>query len=176
MKDKLLKIWQLSNTKQFAGIFEEYMKELGVRKYDGRRKDNSNSYLIDAKSTGWNRVQCFYHKDSTEYGEENLLVVLRKEAGNYFIIQRKGERAFESDYSGIRHYDEELMKEILGEHRILFDKFFEAIGDKSKYQELLNKNKAKKVVKTENVSQACPVCKYPVNWKYCPNCGQRLKW
>ncbi|WP_242991887.1 hypothetical protein [Clostridium perfringens] len=86
------------------------------------------------------------------------------------------ERAFESDYSSIRHYDEELMKEILEEHGILFDRFFEAVGEKSKHQELLNKDKAKKVVKTENVSQACPVCKYPVNWKYCPNCGQRLKW
>ncbi|XZL16753.1 hypothetical protein ACSXBD_04545 [Clostridium perfringens] len=46
MKDKLLKIWQLSNTKQFAGIFEEYMKELGVRKYDGGRKDK-NQYSCD---------------------------------------------------------------------------------------------------------------------------------
>lgn len=33
-----------------------------------------------------------------------------------------------------------------------------------------------KVIKTENCSQACPICKYPVNWKFCSNCGQALKY
>jgi hypothetical protein len=77
--------------------------------------------MIDGKSTGWNRVQCYYHKDSHKYCEENLLLVLRKEAGDYFIIQRKEDRALEVDYSGLRHYDEKLLKEIMEEHKPLFD-------------------------------------------------------
>ncbi len=32
------------------------------------------------------------------------------------------------------------------------------------------------VVRTETSSQACPICKCSVNWKYCPNCGQRIKY
>lgn len=33
-----------------------------------------------------------------------------------------------------------------------------------------------KVVKTERCSQACPVCKNPVNGKFCSNCGQALEY
>lgn len=121
MVDKLTQFWKTCTTKQLAMIFEEYMKSLGVKKWDARRKDNFNTYMIDGKSTGWNRVQCYYHKDSEKYCEENLLLVLRKEAGNYFIIQRKEDRAFEVDYSGIRHYDEKLLNEIMEEHKPLFE-------------------------------------------------------
>lgn len=121
MQEKLTKLWRTCETKQLANKFEEYMKSIGVKRYDSRRKDNSNTYMIDGKSTGWNRVECFYHKDSTKYCEENLLIVLRKEAGNYFIIQRRENRAFECDYSGLRHYDENLLNEIIQEHKPLFD-------------------------------------------------------
>ena len=121
MTEKLTEVWRKCQTMQLAMIFENYMKSIGVRKYDKRRKDNSNTYMIDGKSTNWNRVQCFYHTDSTKYCEENLLLVLRKKAGDYFIIQRKDNRAFEVDYSGIRNHDEVLLKEIMDEHRPLFD-------------------------------------------------------
>ena len=34
-----------------------------------------------------------------------------------------------------------------------------------------------KVIKIEGVSsQACPVCKSNVNWKYCSNCGQKISY
>ena len=33
-----------------------------------------------------------------------------------------------------------------------------------------------KVIKTNTVSQACQVCKFSVNWKYCPECGQKLEY
>lgn len=125
--EKLINIWKFCETKQLAKIFEEYMKSIGVREYDPRRKDNDNTYMIDGKSTNWNRVQCYYHKDSHKYCEENLLLVLRKRAGGYFIIQRKENRAFEVDYSGIRHYDEVLLNEIIEEHKPLFDTLFEKI-------------------------------------------------
>jgi hypothetical protein len=119
--EKMTEVWKKGKTKEFAKIFENYMKSTGVRKVDSRRRDKVNTYMIDGKSTGWNRVQCYYHKDSTKYCEENLLLVLRKEAGDYFIIQRKENRAFEMDYSGLRHYDEDLLKEIIQEHKPLFD-------------------------------------------------------
>lgn len=121
MKDRLTTLWKMGTTKGVAHIFEEYMKVQGVRKLDGRRKDNSNTYLADGKSTRWNRVECYYFKDIERFAEEDLLIVLRKQAGNYLIIARKGIRAFEVDYGGIKHYDEELLKEIMEDHKVLFD-------------------------------------------------------
>lgn len=125
MIEKLTNVWKWLGTKQLANAFKDHMIIKGVQKHDSRRKDNHNTYMIDGKSTNWNRVQCYYHKDSEKYCEENLLLVLRKEAGNYFIVQRKNDRAFEVDYSGIRHYDEKLLNEIYSEHQMLFDKLFE---------------------------------------------------
>lgn len=121
MKDRLTTLWKMGETKGVAHIFEEYMKVQGVRKIDGRRRDNSNTYMIDGKSTSWNRVECYYHKDSEEFAEEDLLIVLRKRAGSYLIIARKGVRAFEVDYGGIKHYDEKLLKDIMEDHKALFD-------------------------------------------------------
>ena len=59
MIEKLIKLWKTYETKQLANVFEQYMKSIGVKKYDSRRKDNSNTYLIDGKSTNWDRVQCY---------------------------------------------------------------------------------------------------------------------
>lgn len=126
LKEKLIEVWKTCGTKQLAKVFEEYMKSIGVRKYDGRRKNNCNTYMIDAKSTGWNRIQCYY-KDSEKYFEENLVIVLRKESGNYMIIEKEGERAFEVDYSGIRHYDEKLLDEVIEEYKPLFDSLFKLV-------------------------------------------------
>lgn len=128
MKEKLTNLWKTCETKQLAEIFETYMKSIGVRKWDGRRKDNRNTYLADGKSTGWNRFTCYYHKDSPSYGDEDLLIVLRKRAGDYLIIGKRGDRAFEVDYSGIKHYDENLLNEILQEHKGLFDTLFGTEG------------------------------------------------
>jgi len=85
--------------------------------------DFSRGRFTDGKSTNWNRVQCYYHKDSQKYGEEDLLIALRKRAGNYLIIGRQSNRAFEIDYSGIKHYDEVLLNEIIKEHKPLFEIF-----------------------------------------------------
>lgn len=128
MKEKLIKIWKSCETKQLAAVFEEYMKSLGIRKYDGRRKDNSNTYMIDGSSTNWNRVQCFYFKDSIRYEDRSLLIVLRKRSGNYFIVEKECIRAFEIDYSGTRHYDQTLLSEIIKEHKLLFDNLLKVIN------------------------------------------------
>ena len=73
---KLTKVWQKCQTSDLAIIFEGYMQSIKARKVDRRRNDNKHTYTIDGKSTGWNRVQCYYHTDSTKYCEENLLLVL----------------------------------------------------------------------------------------------------
>lgn len=128
MIEKLTNVWRKCGTMELAMMFENYMKSIGARKRDERRNDNNNTYMIDGKSTHWNRVQCYYHKDSTKYCEENLLLVLRKKAGDYFIIQRKENRAFEVDYSGLRHYDEALLNKIMEEHKPLFETLFRVTG------------------------------------------------
>lgn len=123
MKDNLINVLKKCETKQLANIFKNYMESKGVKKLDRRRKDNSVSYLIDGENTSWNRVECYYNNGSEEYGEEDLLIVLRKRSGYYLIVARKGERAFEYDYE-LRHYDEDLLNEIYSEHKELFDSLF----------------------------------------------------
>lgn len=127
MKDKLFNILDICETKQLANIFESYMKNKGIRKLDRRRKYNNNTYSIHGDCTNWNRVECYYYKDSTEYSRENLDITLRKRAGYYLIIGRKGERAFERSYDSIVHYDERLLGEIVKEHKILFDKLLSLV-------------------------------------------------
>lgn len=121
MKDMLFKLLEKCETKQLASIFEDYMKSIGVKKLDRRRKDNANTYSIHGDCTNWNRVECYYHKDSAEYSKENLDITLRKRAGYYLIVGRDGERAFERSYDSVVHYDEKLLDEIVKDHKPLFD-------------------------------------------------------
>jgi len=40
-----------------------------------------------------------------------------------------------------------------------------------------DREEPKQAIKIDGVSsQACPICKKDVNWKYCSNCGQRIKY
>lgn len=42
---------------------------------------------------------------------------------------------------------------------------------------IVNKEIPMQVIKIEGISsQACPVCKHNVNWNYCSNCGQKIKY
>lgn len=120
-QESLTDLWKTSETKQLANIFKRYMEDMGIKKWDRRRIDNQNTYLIDGNSTGWNRAQCYFYKDCTKYAENDLGIILRKRSGSYLIVERKGERAFEVDYSGLVHYDEKLLKEIIKDHKPLFD-------------------------------------------------------
>lgn len=124
MQEQLIKVWKTFKTKQLAKIFADYMKNIGVKPYNFKMGSACNTYLTDGRSTSWNRVQCYYNKESSRFGGENLLLVLRKEAGNYLIVERKGIRAFEVDYSGVKHYDEKLLNEIIEDHKPLFDTLF----------------------------------------------------
>lgn len=129
MKEKLTEVWEKCETKQLAQIFSKYMESIGAKKYDGRRKDNSNTYMADGKSTAWNRVECYYFKGVAGFGNEELDITLRKRSGNYLIIGKKRKRAFEVDWDGICNYDEKLLNEIMTEHKALFDTLFKVIGD-----------------------------------------------
>lgn len=120
IKKQLTSVWRNCKTKQLAKIFEDYMKSIGAEK-SKVQDDKINTYLIDGKSTNWNRIQCYYRKDSAKFWDCDLVLVLRKEAGDYFIIEKKTKRAFEVDYSGVRNYDEALLNEIMQEHKALFD-------------------------------------------------------
>lgn len=126
MKEKLIKVWETYSTKEMAKVFQNYMISKGINKRDERKKDNSNTYIIHR--AGWNRIQCYYHKENMKYANENLHIVLRKEAGNYMIIERKSVRVFEVDYRGVTEYNEKLLCEIMTEHKELFDMLFSKIN------------------------------------------------
>ena len=128
MQEKLTKVWKQCETKELAKIFKSYMKSISVRNFNASRKDNTNTYLVDGITTSWNRVECYYHKDSATYGQEELKLVLRKRAGNYFIIGKGLDRAFEVDCGGIKHYDEQMLSEIIKEHEPLFQELFDLIA------------------------------------------------
>ncbi|NFH74175.1 zinc ribbon domain-containing protein [Clostridium botulinum] len=119
-KNEVYKILDAYDTKELARVFVEYMISIGVKKLDRRKKDKRNTYSVHGDCTNWNRVECYYHKDSTEYCSEDLDITLRKRAGYYLIIGRKGERAFERSYDSIVHYDEKLFNEIVQDHKKLF--------------------------------------------------------
>lgn len=130
VKEKLTSVWKAYTTRKLAKIFKEYMESLEVNKYNWRKKDNVNVYWADGSSTNWHRVNCCYFKDALSYGNENLEITSRKQAGSYFIIEKKQVRAFECDYSGIVHYEEDLLNEIMEEHKPLFDTLFEGLKKK----------------------------------------------
>ena len=71
----------------------------------------------------------------------------------------------------IREPDIKALKELLAE-----DNRSEIPIARSFLEDIADKFEGKPVIKTENCSQACPVCKRPVNQKHCGNCGQTLRY
>ena len=124
MKDKLIKVWKNYETKQLAKVFETYMKSINAKKHVDYGDSKPHRYAIDGKSSGWNRVQLYYCKEPFKYCEEDLEITLRKRSGDYLIVERKSERAFEVDYSGMKHWNQPLMNEIYADHKELFDTLF----------------------------------------------------
>lgn len=119
--DFLMDVYNNLETKEVANIFKIYMEGLHARTVHSRRKDNSNTYLIDGKSTSWNRVECYYYKkNDTEFGHEDLRFILRKRQGRYLIVERNGVRAFEISYGTVITHNKELLAEIARDHGALF--------------------------------------------------------
>lgn len=131
MEDKLIKLIEVLTTRKLAKIFSNYMNNIGIRKYDVRRKDNTNSYYFSGKYDNWNRVFCNYIKE--DIFKPELEIILRKEVGYYLIIKKKNKIAVEVCWSSVddkvilNEYNEKLFKEILEEYKGLFNELFKLI-------------------------------------------------
>lgn len=124
----LVEYYEKCDTKDLAFLFERYMQEIGARKLDRRRKDTANTYWIDGDSTGWNRVECYYYKNSGDYrryGRFAFCITFRKRAGDYLLIEvgspnEEIRRPFEISFGKIVHYDKDLLTKLGKEHPKLF--------------------------------------------------------
>lgn len=121
--------YKMQDTRDLAFLFKSYMAEIGAKKLDRRRKDTSNTYRIDGDSTNWNRVECYYYRNSGDYqkyGQFEFCATLRKRAGSYLLIKVGSpngeiERPYEISYGEVVRYDKELMEELIKKHPILFE-------------------------------------------------------
>lgn len=127
MKDKLRRLLSVLETKQLAKIFKKYAKDQNIKKFDGRKKDNNNTYFVEGKDEGWDRVICMI----TDYkGFNGIEIVLRKRAGRYLIVRLGAKTVFETEFNnGNRktYYDRLIFDELYKQHKSLFDELFELI-------------------------------------------------
>lgn len=128
--DKTLRgYYRKKDTKDLATLFKRYMVEIGAKKLDRRRKDTSNTYLVDGDSTNWNRVECYYYRNSGDYrkhGQFEFCIVLRKRAGSYLLIEIGNPdysiaRPYEISCGKVIHYNRELLTGLVKRHPKLFD-------------------------------------------------------
>lgn len=127
MKDKLIKLIDVLETKQLATIFTTYMKEKNIKKFDGRRKENSNTYFVYGKDEGWDRVYCIYYNN---IDVNDIDIVFRKRAGRYLVIKRGLETVFEHSYGQTVfniHYNEFLFNKMYEENKSLFNELFKLL-------------------------------------------------
>lgn len=127
MIDNLKKLLDVLETKQLAKIFRKYVKEQNIKKFDGRKKDNNNTYFVEGNDEGWDRVICMVtdYKDFT-----GIEIVLRKRAGRYLIVRYGARTVFEADFDGRNrksYFDKLLFNEIYKNHKALFDELFRLI-------------------------------------------------
>ena len=117
------------DTGDLANLFLAYMRQIGANKLDRRRKDTSNTYEVDGESTGWNRVECYYYKntmDYVQYGKFDFSIALRKRMGDYLVLETgspTGEirRVFEVSYGEVIGGQTDLLANLVNQHRGLFD-------------------------------------------------------
>lgn len=118
LKDKLVGFYRTWTTRKLAKAFSEYAKSLGLRKWDGRRNDNSNTFFTEGKDEGWDRVICSIV--DPEKKEQHIQIVLRKYS--YLLIQVGEKRIFEYDSKkDLIECDDEMLKEAMKNHKALFD-------------------------------------------------------
>lgn len=120
--------YKTKDTKDLALLFERYMAEIGAKKIDRRRKDTSNTYQIDGNSTNWNRVSCYYYRNSgdhQQYRKYEFCVVFRKRGGDYLLIEMGNPdsdiaRPYEISCGKVIHYNKELLTDLIKQHPKLF--------------------------------------------------------
>lgn len=129
IEEILERYYKTKDTKDLAYLFERYMREIGVRKLDRRRKDTSNTYQIDGYSTNWNGVSCYYYRNSgdyRQYGKYEFCIVFRKRSGDYLLIEVGSPncdiaRPYEISCGKVIHYNKELLTKLIKQHPKLFD-------------------------------------------------------
>lgn len=120
--------YRTKDTRDLALLFERYMREIGAKKLDRRRKDTSNTYDIDGNSANWNRVDCYYYKNSGDYqryGKFDFGITLRKRSGSYLLIEVGSpngdiKRPYEISYGKVISYDKDLLEDLIKRHPKLF--------------------------------------------------------
>lgn len=128
IEEILKQYYETYDTKDLALLFENYMREIGAKRLDRRRKDTSNTYQIDGKSTNWNRVECYYYKNSRDwqmYGKFDFCITLRKRSGSYLLIEVGSpntdiKRPYEISDGKVIKYDKNLMEDLIKRHTKLF--------------------------------------------------------
>ena len=86
----LQNFYEKMETIDLALLFDQYMHEIGAKRLDRRRKDTSNTYVIDGDSANWNRVDCTYYKNSgdyIQYGKFAFCITFRERRGDYLLIE-----------------------------------------------------------------------------------------
>lgn len=127
MEEKLIKLVKVLETRQLANIFKSYMEEKDINKFDGRKKDNRNTYFIYGKDEYWDRVFCIYYKDKEQ---SDIEIILRKRSGLYLIIKHGARIVFESNFNGSRintYFDKLLFNKIYTDHMELFEELFKVV-------------------------------------------------
>lgn len=127
MKDKLIGLIDKLETRQLANIFKYYMEENNIRKFDNRRKDNSNTYFTYGKDEGWDRVYCIYCNDKDV---NDIEIVFRKRAGLYLTIKRGSRAILDHYFNGVRfntYYDEILFNKLYEDYKGFFDELFKLL-------------------------------------------------
>lgn len=139
-------------TKEVASIFEQYMESIGAKPLNSKNEGLKNTFLIDGKSTNWNRVECFhYNTNDTKFGSERLDFTMRKRAGYYLLLQRGDNRFFETDGSeSFRWNDETTLNKVVAEYNGLFDLLEDKIKEKEINQEINLKEENEKLKKLFN--------------------------
>lgn len=103
--------------------FTAYCELKGIRRVDMRRKDNAYTYHIESKAYYGAKCECMIYKDTAEWGNTRLYIVMRKKNGiPYLIIGRNnGERYAEVGIDTVWEFDESNLKTLITEFPQLFD-------------------------------------------------------
>lgn len=128
IEEILEKYYRTKDTKDLAYLFKGYMDEIGAKKLDRRRKDTSNTYMIDGDSTNWNRVECYYYRNSGDYlryGMFEFCITFRKRGGSYLLIKTGAPDChikipYEISFGNVISYDKEVLVELVKQHPKLF--------------------------------------------------------
>lgn len=108
-----------------AENFGKWGDRYGYRSYNGRRKDNRNTYSVAGKCYEWHKVECELYGEDQNHPK--LMIIMRKEAGLYLIITYEDRHIIEMDYNGkdgefrVLRDDEDAMWQAYAEYRTLFD-------------------------------------------------------